>query len=333
MTSIGNAGPRDDANGPAQYLIRNTLSVAGTGPQERHVLTTVYPESDPLNAGAQVLQVRGAEELTRSVLRTSRPVCAMWRCAHKQLWLASADGSAWTTAATAWDVAAGDDVIVDVPGRWTWRATALPALPAAGTPPNLTGVWGSSQTNVFFLTASGAIYRWDGRRWTTWQAAGGHSLTKIHGIDDGLAYAVGYGATIVHWNGQDWRRIDTGLDPDTTIVTGIAVQRSGAAYAVTNRGQLLTSKGPGGPFVIAATADARFTGLTVWKGVLAIASTEGAWLYSSNGLRKVKGDLDLTDVMVVRNELHFIESEQRMGPSVIEYRARRSETPWQRVVF
>jgi hypothetical protein len=312
------------------FWIRNSLSVVRTGSQELHILTTVYPESDALNAGGQLLcHTEDEEGMTRSVLRTSRPLTAMWRSPRQRLWLGSADGHAWTSASVPWSVPERD-VIEGT--RWTWSLTRLPALEGKDRPPNITAIWGTSDWHVFFATASGAIYRWDGENWHL-TFAGGGSLTKMHGVDSHSAYAVGYEATLVHWDGKRWLRIEApALDPEITIVTGVAMQKSGHVYAVTNRGQVL--KREGDVFNVVAKDAVSFTGLVAWKGVLAASSTNGAWLYSdSGGLRRVKRNVSATDLMVVRNELHFIETDQPQGPAVIEYQAKRIEAPWQRLVF
>lgn len=309
-----------------QDWIRNSLTVARTGQHELHVLTTVYPEHDALNPGGQLLLYSTlGQETTRSVLSTSRPLAAMWRSPARQLWLGSSDGQVLTTHATGWQN--GELDAVTDKRRWTWSAANL-----KGDATNITAIWGSSESNVFFATAAGTIHRWDGRNWTM-QRPSGASLTKMHGVASNHAYAVGYSATIVHWNGERWRRLKTpALDPSVTIITGVAVQRSGKAYAVTNRGHVLARNGDS--FVVVARTKASFTGLVAWKGVLAISSSAGAWLYSDiGGARVVKDNFTATDVVVVGNELHFIESDQLSGPAVIEFQAKRQANAWQRLVF
>lgn len=311
--------------------IRNSLAVAKTGREELHILSTIYPESDSLNPGGQLLcHVSDEEGNTRSVLSTSRPVAVMWRSPRKHLWLGSSDGHVWTTARMPWPRIGNEDFVEGE--RWTWTSISIPDLEGIDQPPNITVIWGTSESNVLFGTASGSIYLWDGREWRLSLRGDGRSLTKIHGISPDNVYAAGYGGTILRWDGELWKRMQTPLDAETTIVTGIAIQQSGNAYAVTNRGQFLTALA--GDFLVSAEAPVWFTGLVAWKGVLAASSTQGAWIYSEkNGLRNVKTNFAATDVMVVQDELHFIESEQTMGPAVIEYKAKRIGAQWQRVVF
>ena len=312
--------------------IRNSLSIVRTGKHELHVLTTIYPESDAVNPGGQLLEVSGAIENSRSILSTSSPLAAMWRSPRKQLWIGSADGHIWTTAPIPFDETI-EGVDLENEQNWTWATTRLPENQGQDRSPNITAIWGSSDSNVFFATASGAIYLWDGKQWSLSMAGGGGSLTKIHGVNAKDVYAVGYAATIVHWNGEEWRHIETDLDRDTTIITGVAVQKSGKAYFATNRGQLLFRSSHHGELIQLEKTTAWFTGLVAWKGVIAASSKNGAWLYSKKTLRQIKDNFNVTDVMVVGHDLHFIEAEQAMGPSAIEYKARRKKRAWERIVF
>lgn len=313
--------------------IRNSLAIVLSGSQEWHILTTVYPESDALNPGGQLLRhVLDRDEDTRSVLSTSKPLAAMWRSPRKQMWLGSSDGYVWTTSEVRWPREDNGGEIDQ--SQHKWYSMPLPELQGSSLRPNITAIWGSSDSNVFFATASGAIYRWDSQEWSHSPNPGSGSLTKLHGISPDNVYAVGYEATILHWNGNVWRRIKAvDIDADITIITGVAVQRkSGRVFAVTNRGQILHRERD--EFVRKEQAAAWFTGLVAWKGELAISSMDGAWLYSEkNGLRKIKENIAATDVMVVRDDLHFIESEQPIGPAVIEYQAKRLARAWQRIIF
>jgi hypothetical protein len=314
-------------------LIRNTLTVSDAGNLDHFVLTTVYPESDPLNAAGQVLLHSNVHGETRSILSTASPLAAMWRSPEGDVWLGSADGSAWTTAAVSWPLAG--PAFDAVAGALRWSTTWLPRLSGANIAPNITAIWGTSNSNVFFTTASGSIYQWDGRDWRE-QAACNASLTKVHGNAAGDAYAVGYGGTMLHWDGQLWSRVDgAALDAPITIVTGVAVQDDGSAFAVTNRGELLALQASGA-VVVEKVKDTRFTGLALWKGGIAAASNRGAWLYNGRQLQQIKDNFAATDVQALGVRLYFIETDQPDGPACIEYYAGRDPNdgaPWQRMVF
>lgn len=225
--------------------IRNSLAVSSAGPQALYILTTYYPESDALNPAGQLLHhMLDDSGLTESTLSTGSPLAAMWRAPSGHLWLASADGSAWTTAAVPWpqdgpsfDAAAGGP---------TWTTTRLPPLAASGIPPNITAIWGASDTAVYFASTSGAVYRWNGSDWSQSDVGSDASLTKLDGRAADDVYAVGYRGTIAHWDGKRWARLPAPeLAAASTIVTGIAVLESGDVFASTNRGQLLKLTGAG----------------------------------------------------------------------------------------
>jgi hypothetical protein len=313
--------------------IRNALSVADAGNGDRFVLTTAYPESDALNPAGQVLLHSAANGETHSILSTGSPLAAMWRSREGDLWLGSADGSAWTTAKAIWPTAGP---LFDETGvHRTWSTTWLPPLTGGRGAPNVTAIWGASNSDVFFATASGDIYRWDGRDWRQWAAAAA-SLTKLDGNVPGNAYAVGYRGTIVHWNGQDWLPLGAPeLDIAITIVTGVAVLEDGSAFAVTNRGELLALHASGA-VVVEKVKETRFMGLVTWKGGLVAASSSGAWLFKGRNLQHIKGNFAATDVQAVDERLYFIETDQPDGPACIEYfdgRDAADGSPWQRVVF
>lgn len=312
--------------------IRNSLGVASAGTRALYVLTTIYPESDALNPAGQLLHhVMADDGMTESVLGTSSPLAAMWRSPAGHLWLGSADGSVWTTAAVRWQPAGPP---FDANGPLAWSRTQLPPLARTGHAPNVTAVWGTSDSNVFLATASGSVYRWDGDRWQETPTSTDASLTKLHGAAADDAYVVGYRGTVAHWDGQTWATVPApDINAATTIVTGVAALSPAEVYAVTNRGQLLKRTGAG--FTTLDKADgARFTGLAAVEQGLVISSAAGAWLFDHLGLRQVKANFSATDVQAVDDRIYFIETEQPHGPACIEYFAGRNlGSPWQRLVF
>ncbi|MFG6459978.1 WD40/YVTN/BNR-like repeat-containing protein [Roseateles sp. DXS20W] len=314
------------------HWIRNSLCVAPAGPQALYVLTTVYPESDALNPAGQLLHhVMDDEGLTESILSTPRPLAAMWRSPAGHLWLAGADGSAWTTAPTPWQAAAPP---TETSGPLAWTHTQAPPLAKAGHAPNFTAVWGTSDSQVFFATASGSVYRWDGSGWHEQPTGADASLNKLHGTAANDAYVVGYRGTIAHWDGQAWAGAPApDIDPATTIVTGVAALTHDEVYAVTNRGQLL-KRSDAGFALLDQAQGARFSGVAPAGQGLVISSATGAWLFDHQGLRQVKANFSATDVQAVAERLYFIETEQPHGPACIEYFAGRATgSPWQRLVF
>lgn len=321
------------ADMPPNSMIRNSMAVASAGSGALYVLTTVYPESDPLNAGGQLLHHMLPDEgLTRSVLSVTSPLAAMWRSPAGHLWIGSADGTAWTTAAPRWQQ--DGPAFEAVAGGPIWTSTRLPRHQGTGGTPNITAVWGTSDTDVFFATVAGAVYRWNGSSWIESSTGANASLTKMDGGAADDAYAVGYLGTVAHWDGSRWTLLAVPeLAAESTIVTGIAVLADGSVFAATNRGELL--KRQGSRFAVEQKAGrVRFTGLAAWRDGLALSSATGAWFHDAAGLRQAKDNFAATDVYAVGDRLYFIETEQPNGPACVEYfAARRSGSAWQRVVF
>lgn len=317
---------------PEDDWIRNSLSVTYAEHHGLFVLTTAYRESDPLNAGGQLLlhRLTGDRE-TRSVLSTGSPLAAMWQSPRHNLWLGGSDGSVWTTAPVNWP-AGGPAFDVHGPGL-PWKAMWLPPLAGSGLPPNVTAVWCPSDDAVFLATASGSVYHWNGSAWREFDAGTGASLTKLHGLSQDDVYVVGYRGTILHWNGTHWSVVPAPeLSAAITIVTGIvAVRASRDVFAVTNRGELLRRDGDHFALVEKAQG-ARFMGLAPWRGGLAAASADGAWFYDGR-LHHVRDTFAATDVRTTGGRLYFIQTEQPQGPGCIDYLPGRVDGEWQRIVF
>jgi hypothetical protein len=312
--------------------IRNSLAVTYAEPQGLFVLTTVYRESNPLNAGGQLLHHSlSGDRRTHSILSTGSPLAAMWQSPQHNLWLGGSDGSVWTTAQVTWPP--GGPAFDVHASALQWTVTQLPPLSGCGLPPNITAVWCASDSAVFLATASGSVYHWNGHTWQEFDSGTGASLTKLHGLSQDDVYAVGYRGTILHWNGRRWSVLPA---PDVanaiTIVTGIvALRASGDVFAVTNRGELLRRDGD--HFVLVDKAQgARFMGLAPWRSGLAAASADGAWLYDGS-LNHVRNTFAATDVRTAGGRLYFIQTEQPQGPGCVEYLPGRVDGEWKRIVF
>jgi hypothetical protein len=313
-------------------MIQNTLSIV-PAPDGLYILIAVYPESDALNASGQVLHHRMDEEaLTRCVLNTASPLAAMWSSPSPALWVGGGDGTVWTTAAVDWAPVPGLLFEILDPGL-PWKITRLPNLSREGYKPNLTAIWGTSDTDVFCSTASGAIYHWNGVAWTESPSGFETGMNGLHGTGPADVYCVGYGGAVSHYNGQAWQPVAvTGIMPRTTIVTGVRALAPHQVYLVTNRGSLLTGDSKG--FSPLATAEAKFMGLANFRGRLFLCSSPGgAWELVGNQIVQVKSNFSATDVYEVADRLYFIETEQPQGPSAVVYAPHRQGSPWKRIVF
>jgi hypothetical protein len=64
------------------------------------------------------------------------------------------------------------------------------------------GVWAASPTDVFSAGRWGLIRRWDGSQWTSMISPGTYGLEGIGGRSADAVWAVGFGGTILHYDGN-----------------------------------------------------------------------------------------------------------------------------------
>lgn len=314
-------------------LIHNTIAVAPAA-DGVYVLTTVYPESDALNASGQLLHNGNGEETeTRCILNTTSPLAVMWCSPAGNLWIGSADGTVWTTAAVNWPAPNGIDFDVLDPAL-PWSVTRLPALAKQDFAPNVTAIWGASDQNVFCATFSGSIYQWNGTEWCEASSGFESSLTCLNGTGPADVYCTGYSGALSHFNGTVWTPVGvTGISPASTIVMGVRALTPERALAVTNRGTLLEGNSNG--FKPLASAKAKFTGIAALADQIILSSSPGgAWQLKDAELVSVKSNFAATAISEFADRLYFIETEQPSGPSAIVYNPQRLEgSPWQRIIY
>jgi hypothetical protein len=72
---------------------------------------------------------------------------------------------------------------------------------SSGTTRNLSGVWGSSGSNVFAVGDGGTILHYDGRTWSAMSSGTTESLFGVWGTSATDVFAVGATGTILHYDG------------------------------------------------------------------------------------------------------------------------------------
>lgn len=82
---------------------------------------------------------------------------------------------------------------------------------------NLTGVWGTSPTDVVAVGAEGALLRHDGKAWSLDPSGKGISFTAIHGAKDMLVASARGGKLLVRKNGA-WTALASGTSKDLLAV-------------------------------------------------------------------------------------------------------------------
>jgi hypothetical protein len=86
---------------------------------------------------------------------------------------------------------------------WAWQNP----LPQGN---DLTGVWGSSGSDVFAVGFGGTIVRYNGSAWATMTSGTTEKLTGVWGSSGSNVFAVGAGGTILRYDGSAWATMTSG---------------------------------------------------------------------------------------------------------------------------
>ena len=107
------------------------------------------------------------------------------------------------------------------------------------------GIWGVAQNDIWF--ACGSIYHWNGEITTAkWlrDTNTTESVEKVWGTSSTNLYFVGDKGTIVHYDGSQYRRMESGTDADLKDIDGIYDPETGQTRIwVAGTGVLLYSEG------------------------------------------------------------------------------------------
>ncbi len=108
----------------------------------------------------------------------------------------------------------------DAPKAIAWRL----AFQASGLGA-LSGVWGSSTSNVFIVggdDTQGEVYRFNGSGWEGMTTPEVPLLVWVFGFGPDDVWAVGVGGGVLHYDGTAWTRLDAGTTEDLWGVWGSA---------------------------------------------------------------------------------------------------------------
>ena len=95
-------------------------------------------------------------------------------------------------------------------------------------------VFGFNENEVYIV--AGSTFRWDGTTWTDLNVPFGifdGNVTKFWGTSSANLYFVGGNGTLVHYNGSDWTKIDSGTDMNILDILGFD---DGTFYCVAGTG-------------------------------------------------------------------------------------------------
>ncbi len=110
----------------------------------------------------------------------------------------------------------------------------------SGTTQILVGVWGSSSSDVFAVGYGGTILHFDGTSWAAMSSGTTQTFYGVGGTSPNDVFAVGLNGTIYHYNGSTWSSMSSGT---TQHLYGIWGSSSGDVFAVGTGGTILHYNG------------------------------------------------------------------------------------------
>jgi hypothetical protein len=110
---------------------------------------------------------------------------------------------------------------------------------------SLYGVWGSSGSDVFAVGYGGTILHYDGATWSPMNSGTSSSLYGVWGDSGKDAFVVGYPGTILHYDGATWSAMSSGT---SHWLNGVWGSSGHDVFAVGEGGTILHYSGV--PFLI-----------------------------------------------------------------------------------
>jgi hypothetical protein len=113
---------------------------------------------------------------------------------------------------------------------------------SSGTTNILSGVWGSSGTDVFAVGDSGVILHYNGSTWSSMASGTSNNLSGVWGSSNSNVFAVGDSGTILHYDGISWS-IMTMTDPITDKLNSVWGWSPTGVFALGDNGAFLIYNG------------------------------------------------------------------------------------------
>ena len=299
-------------------------------PRGKYLLHLDYAEGDALNSHATLLYE--GDGAVHRLFRTNDPLRCLWSSPQGHLWLGSANGNLWTTAPIALPPHRDRALQAEYfDRRLPWQITTLPDLRTQGYPPNITALWGLDDHQLWAATYEGPIYRWTGQVWQEGATENQHALNQISGRSRTEVYAVGYGATVLHWDGHRWWPLDL---PEAVhpreVFTDLCLGPRGTVL-ITGRGGTLMGGKPEGLELIAKRPHSLFGVAQVQGRWFFAGGRSGVWELRERAFVSLKKDLFPLKLFVIGDLLYLIEDEQHPRPTIVQYDPK-AET-WDRLEY
>ena len=211
---------------PWNPMINETIDAADAGLRTRRIARSATCPS--------------CETLEAVDIGTTRPINGLWGTSGADIHavgdggtLLHYDGQSWTTMNTPasgnlngiWgasesDVyAVGNQALLHYDGV-AWTDALQPPSYPLDTVYALNGVWGSGATNVFAVGANGVILHYDGMEWRSMDSGVSETLYGIWGAAGDNVFAVGRFGTLLHYDGAAWRTMESGVQSSLYSVWG-----------------------------------------------------------------------------------------------------------------
>ena len=289
-----------------------------------------YDDSDIASAIGHVQFTSGRSDETdppTQLLATNDTLRTLWASPSGALWVASADGNVATTAPVGWP-AAGPGVDYQTLSGAPWTVTSLAPQRSNGLPPNVTGLWGTADDNVFAGTYDGDIYRWDGRAWAQdhdGAAAGNRGVSAFGGTGPNDVFALGIAGTLLHFDGRAWTPLRVPGPPNGhESLTAVHALPDGTVFISTSGddGRLLHGTHAGlsefGRYPLP------LIGMAALDDRLLFATGDGVAELSGHDVDMIRDTFSTASIRAGRGRVFFIEPAQEV-PNFICYDPREGD--------
>jgi hypothetical protein len=304
-----------------------------------YLLRIDYEEGDIGSAIGHVFWSAGKRqqgEALSPVLGTNEPLRVLWASPSGSLWVASANGSIGTTAAVNWAVPTSGADYLTLGASPKWTATDLPRVRATRLPPNVTALWGTSDTDVHAGTYGGHIYRWDGRVWNQvfdGPGRGGATIQAFGGTADDV-YAVGKEDTILHFDGTGWRPLLARVPTNGhELLTGVLRMPEGQVLISCSGdvGRLLCGSAAGG-FAEFGRYPIHLIGMAQLGERILFVTGDGIAELIDRDVTMIKSTFKTASISPGRQRVFLIEPAQAQ-PQFIEFDPSVTAAPWWRMQY